>query len=163
MGYYTIRLDPDSSKICTIILPWGKYSYQRLPMGVAGSPDIFQEKMTSLMVTLEYVKAYIDDLLIISKDGFQDHLEKLEQVLIKLQKAGLKVNAAKSTFGVAECEYLGYVLTRTGIKPQNKKIKAILAINPPKNVKELVVSLVLYNIIGIYGKNGAKCLSHSLI
>ena len=31
MGYYTIRLDPDASKICTIILPWGKYSYLRLP------------------------------------------------------------------------------------------------------------------------------------
>ncbi len=27
MGYYTIRLDPDLSKICTIIFPWGKYSY----------------------------------------------------------------------------------------------------------------------------------------
>ena len=40
LGYYTIRLDPDASKICTIIFPWGKYSYKRLPMGVAGSPDI---------------------------------------------------------------------------------------------------------------------------
>ena len=75
MGYYTIRLDPDSSKICTIILPWGKYSYQRLPMGVAGSPDIFQEKMSGLMATLEYVRAYIDDLLIISNDSFEDHLD----------------------------------------------------------------------------------------
>ncbi len=26
MGYYTIRLDPDASEICTIIFPWGKYS-----------------------------------------------------------------------------------------------------------------------------------------
>jgi hypothetical protein len=42
MGYYTIRLDPDASKICTIIFPWGKYSYKRLPMGIAGSLDIFQ-------------------------------------------------------------------------------------------------------------------------
>jgi hypothetical protein len=41
MGYYTIRLDPGTSKICTIIFPWGKYSYKRLPMGIAGSPDIF--------------------------------------------------------------------------------------------------------------------------
>jgi hypothetical protein len=41
MGYYTIRLDPDASKICTIIFPWGKYSYKRLPMGIASSPDIF--------------------------------------------------------------------------------------------------------------------------
>jgi len=66
MGYYTIRLDPSSSKICTIILPWGKYSYQRLPMGVAGSPDIFQEKMSGLMSTLEFVRTYLDDLLLIS-------------------------------------------------------------------------------------------------
>ncbi len=44
-GYYTIRLDPDASKICTIIFLSGKYSYKRLPMGAAGSLDIFQGKM----------------------------------------------------------------------------------------------------------------------
>jgi hypothetical protein len=42
MGYYTIRLDPDASKICTIIFPWVKCSYKRLPMGIAGYPDILQ-------------------------------------------------------------------------------------------------------------------------
>jgi hypothetical protein len=42
MGYYTIRLDPTASKMCTIIFPWGKYSYKRLPMGYGGSADIFQ-------------------------------------------------------------------------------------------------------------------------
>jgi hypothetical protein len=67
MGYYTIRLDPDASKICTIIFPWGKYSYKRLPMGIAGSPDIFQGKMSELMESLEYVRACLDDLLCISK------------------------------------------------------------------------------------------------
>jgi hypothetical protein len=47
MGYYTIRLDPDASKICTIIFHWGKYSYKRLPMVIAGSPDIFKKKCWS--------------------------------------------------------------------------------------------------------------------
>jgi hypothetical protein len=55
MGYYTIRLDPDASRIGTIIFLWGKYSYKRLPMGFAGSPDIFQTKMSELMESLEYV------------------------------------------------------------------------------------------------------------
>ncbi len=55
MGYYTIRLDPDASKICTIIFPWRKYSYNRLPMGIAGSLDIFQKKMLELMESLEFV------------------------------------------------------------------------------------------------------------
>jgi hypothetical protein len=66
MGYYTIKLDPDASRICTIIFPWGKYSYKRLPMGVAGSPDIFQAKMSELMVDLEFVRTYLDDLLTIT-------------------------------------------------------------------------------------------------
>jgi hypothetical protein len=44
MGYYTIRFDPGASKICTIIFPLGKYSYIRLPMGIAGSPAIFRQR-----------------------------------------------------------------------------------------------------------------------
>jgi hypothetical protein len=77
MGYYTIRLDPTASKMCTIIFLWGKYSYQRLPMGFAGSADIFQAKMGNLMATLEYLRAYIDDLLVITKSSHDDHLDKL--------------------------------------------------------------------------------------
>jgi hypothetical protein len=75
MGYYTIRLDPDASKICTIILPWGKYSYLRLPMGIACSPGIFQSKMSELMETLEFVRTYIDDLLCITKGSLDDREE----------------------------------------------------------------------------------------
>ena len=56
MGYYTIRLDPNASRICTIIFPWGKYSYLHSPMRIAGSPYIFQGKMSELMMALEYVK-----------------------------------------------------------------------------------------------------------
>jgi hypothetical protein len=137
MGYYTIRLDPDSSKICTIIFPWGKYSYLRLPMGIAGSPDIFQSKMTELMATLEFVRAYIDDLLCITKGTLDDHLAKLDLVLSRLQDVNLKVNARKSNFCATETEYLGYILSRDGIKPQPKKVQSILALTPPKNVKDL--------------------------
>jgi hypothetical protein len=55
MGNYTIRLDPAASKMCTIIFPWGKYSYKRLPMGFRSSADIFQTQMMDLMASLEYV------------------------------------------------------------------------------------------------------------
>jgi hypothetical protein len=53
MGYYTIRLDPDASRICTVIFPWEKYSYKRLPMCITDSLDIFQSKMLELMEDLE--------------------------------------------------------------------------------------------------------------
>ena len=67
-------------------------------MGVAGSANIFKGKMSELMMFLEYVKAYLDDILILSKRNLKDHLEKLRVVLTKLQSAGLKINATKSSF-----------------------------------------------------------------
>ncbi len=137
MGYYTIRLDPTAAEMFTIIFPWGKYSYQRLPMGFAGSADIVQAEMGNLMATLEYVRAYIDDLLVITKGSLDDHIDKLKQVFIRLCDAGLKINATKSVFCVQETEYLGYILTRDFIKPQPKKVRSILPINPTNNVKEI--------------------------
>ena len=89
------------------------------------------------MEALEYVRAYIDDLLVITRGTLEDHLEKLREVLRRLHEAGLKVNAAKPFFCTHEIEYLGYILTRGGIKPQQQKVQAILALNLPNNVKEL--------------------------
>ncbi len=99
--------------------------------------DIFQAQMMDLMASLDYLRAYIDDLLIITRGTIEDHISKTETLLTRLHDAGLKVNAAKSFFCTHEIEYLGYILTRGGIKPQQKKVQAILALNPPNNVKEL--------------------------
>jgi hypothetical protein len=127
MGYCTISLDQDALKICTIIFPWGKYSYKRLPMGIAGSPDIFQEKISNLMATLEFFQTYLNDLLIITKESLEDPLEKLSMVLTRLQDASLKINADKSNLCRLETESLGYILTRDGIKPQPNKVQAMFA------------------------------------
>ena len=68
----------------------------------------------------EFIQAYIDDLLIITKGGWSNHLEKLEQTLYKLKDNGLKCNIEKSSFGQTDMEYLGSWVTRTGIRPINK-------------------------------------------
>jgi hypothetical protein len=77
-------------------------------MGFAGSADIFQAEMGNLMATLEYVRVYIDNLLVITKGSLDDHLDKLKQAFIQLCNAGLKVNATKSVFCAQETKYLGY-------------------------------------------------------
>ena len=137
MGYYHIELTPNSKRLCTIVLPWGKYEYQRLPMGLCNSPDIFQEHMSTLFGDLEYIRTYLDDLLCLTKEDWDDHLEKVEEILKRLQKAGLKVNAKKSFFGRSKLEYLGYIVTRDSIQPTPKKVAAINAIQIPKTRKEL--------------------------
>lgn len=137
MGFYQMKLDLKTMKICAIVFPWGVYRYKRLPMGTAISPDIFQSRMSSLFSELDYVQAYIDDLLCLTKGTFEDHLDKLDVVLQKLSDAGLTCNAAKCEFAASEIDYLGYHLSREGIAPQTSKVNAILALKPPKNVKDL--------------------------
>jgi hypothetical protein len=85
-------------------------------MGFGVSANIFQAQMMDLMASLEFVQTYMDDLLIITRRTLDKHLQKMETVLTRLRDAGLKVNAAKSSFCAHEIEYLGYILTREGIK-----------------------------------------------
>jgi hypothetical protein len=137
MGYYHIELTPFSKQLCTIILPFGKYEYQRLPMGLCNSPDIFQEKISELMLGLDFVRAYIDDILILTHDDWNDHLNKLTLVFERIQSAGLKINAIKSSFGKNAVEYLGYWITRKGIQPLPKKVEALKNLLPPTTKREL--------------------------
>jgi hypothetical protein len=112
-------------------------------MGFAGSADIFQAEMGNLMATLEYVRAYINNLLVITKSSHDDRLDKLEQVFIQLHGAGLKVDVAKLFFCRQETEYLECILTRGKVKPQPKKVQAILMLNLPNIIKELQQYLVM--------------------
>jgi Reverse transcriptase (RNA-dependent DNA polymerase) len=137
MGYYLMLLTPFSSGLCTIVLPWGKYEYCRLPMGLSISPDVFQEKMSELMSGLEFVQAYLDDLLILSTEkGFNKHLEKLALDETRLQEAGLKINSVKSFFAQTNLEYLGYNISREGLCPSQKKVEPILQIKAPTTCKQ---------------------------
>ena len=137
MGYYHLELSPQSKQMCTIVFPFGKYEYQRIPMGLCNSPDIFQEKMSELMDGIESALTHLDDLLCITKGTFAEHLEQLDRVLARLRDAGLKVNANKSAFCQEQLEYLGYWISREGIQPMKNKVEAIMKLAEPKNRREL--------------------------
>jgi Reverse transcriptase (RNA-dependent DNA polymerase) len=68
----------------------GNYKYKHLPMGLAGSPDIFQEKMSDLMHGLDFVQCYLDDVLIISTRTFEEPSQSGEVLSVYFKKAGLK-------------------------------------------------------------------------
>jgi hypothetical protein len=77
--------------------------------------------MSELMFGLEFARAGLNDLLVVSKDTFESHLKHLEEVFTRLACAGLKINASKSYFCCDELEYLGYLINRRGVRPTIKK------------------------------------------
>jgi hypothetical protein len=86
MGIFQIKLDVDAQQLCIIVFQCDMEKYKRLPMGIKIAPDVFQNVMSKLVQDMEYVKTYLDDLLILTNrdNSFKDHLLKLEMVLARL-------------------------------------------------------------------------------
>ena len=106
-------------------------------MGICNSPDIFQEKMSEIFVSLDTVRVYIGDILHVTKGSWIEQLTVLEEKFTRLQKAEIKVNARKSCFGVHKSDFLGYQVNRDGIMPIPKKFEAIQSLAYPKTRKQL--------------------------
>ena len=137
MGYYHIELSAKSKEIFSVFTQWGKYEYQRLPMGLCSSPDIFQENMSELFVGLDTVRVYINDLCMLKKGPWTEYLTVLEEMFTRLHKAGFKINVSKSCLGAHKFDYLGYHVTRDGVMPIPKKVQAIQSLTVPKTRKQL--------------------------
>jgi hypothetical protein len=118
-------------------IPMGKIQIQTLTYGYQDClvPDVFQNVMSKLVQGMEYVKTYLDDLLILINRSFKDHLLKLKMILARLSTAGMRVNISKSKFFAEQIEYLGYWITRQGIQPIHNKAEAILNIKASKTRK----------------------------
>ena len=126
MGYYTIRIYPSRQDTTTIVTEFRNLIYNRLPMGMRASGDIFQAKLDELLGDIKAVKTYIDNILVLSKDWFRNQIEKLIMIFGRLCAAGLKVNTPKCSFGLKEITYLGYVMTREVVEPDSKKVQGIM-------------------------------------
>ena len=110
MGYYDIRLSPASQDMTTIVTEFYKFRYNCLPMGMCALGGIFQAKVDKILGDVEGVKTYIDYILVLIKDSFENHIYQLRIIFGRLLAAGLKVNAHKNIFWFKEIPYLGCVI-----------------------------------------------------
>jgi hypothetical protein len=136
MQYYTFELDKESQDLCTVITPFGKYKYLRLPMGLKYSPDIAQAAIENLLLDIKDANIYIDDVGAFSSN-WDYHVNLLATILQQLRENGFTINPLKCEWAIKETDWLSYWLTPRGLKPWKKKIDAILHMDCPPNTAEL--------------------------
>ena len=87
--------------------------------------------MNGLFHGFEFIRAYINDILILTRRDWTYHLHKLKLTLNKLKVKGLKCKIERSFLGQTEMEYLWFWVTGNGVKTINKKIEEITNMKPP--------------------------------
>ena len=146
-AYQQVPLEEGSRQYVTINTTKGLYRYNRLPFGVASAPSIFQRIMDAILQGLPGVCVYLDDILVTGETE-DKHLQNLEQVLSRLEKAGLQLQRQKCTFMQPSVEYLGHRISAAGLHPSEEKVRAIVDAPVPKDVTQLRSFLGLVNYYG---------------
>jgi hypothetical protein len=162
-GFHQIKLSAESRKLTTIVTPFGRYIYNRLPFGLNCAPEYFSMKFSSLFKDLN-ILIHMDDILI-HAGSMKEHDCILREVLSRLEKEGITINKSKCTFGVTEITFLGHVVNQEGIKPDPHRVQAITQFKSPSNKKELLQFLGMVNFVGRFIPNKSNILSplHELL
>ena len=135
-AYHQIPMAANSKAKTAICTPFGSYQYRRMPFGLKNSGSSFQRLIDICISDLPFCFAYIDDILVFSRNE-QEHLHHLQQVLKRLKQFGLYVNPAKCLFGKSTVEFLGYVIDEKGIKPMPSNVKIINDFPAPTDIASL--------------------------
>ena len=86
-------------------------------------------------LTWEVCLVYLDDVIVMA-DTFEQHLERLETVMNRLQRADLKLNLAKCKLFQLKTKFLGHVVSGRGIEPDPRKVRAVVDWPIPRNLIE---------------------------
>ena len=118
--------------------PDGHLEFNIMPFGLRNAPATFKRLMECVLagLTTHECLIYLDDIIIFST-SFPNHFARLRGVLSRLQEAGLKLKLSKCHFVRKEVQYLGHIVSTTGVKPNPSKTAAVSSYPAPTNVKEL--------------------------
>ena len=146
-AYQQVLLDEESQKMVTVTTLKGLFQVTRLPFGVASAPATFQRIMEGILQGISGVQVYIDVILVAGK-GDEDHLRKLDEVLMRLEDAGLKLKQDKCSFLLPAVEYLDHKISAEGIQPTTEKGEAVQNAPAPTDVSQLKSFLGMVNYYG---------------
>ena len=146
-GFWQIRLDEASSKLCTFNTPYGRYRFTRMPFGIKSAPEVFQKVMSQMVLDIEGAEAIIDDILVLGATQ-EEHDQRLKRVLDRSKEYNLKLNRGKCEIKRTEVKYVGHLLTAEGVKPDPEKIRAVETMKKPENKQELLTFLGFIQYLG---------------
>lgn len=157
-GFHQIKIHPEHTRYFSFATLDGKYEYTRLPFGYSEAPAEFQKRLVQILQPLirkDSIIVYMDDILI-PTNTILDNLQIIKKVLLLLKQYEFQLNWGKCLFLRKSVEYLGYVLSPTGITISPRHIEAIKKFPIPKKMVEVQRFLGLTNYFRKFIKDYAS-------
>ena len=137
-GYNQISMDPDDQEKTSFLTGQGTYCYRVMPFGLKNAGATYQRLVNRMFQKKigASMEVYIDDMLVKSTPA-ELHITHLSEAFQILRQYNMKLNPAKCAFGVSTGKFLGFIVNNRGIEANLNKIKAVLDMPPPSNIKEV--------------------------
>jgi hypothetical protein len=135
-GYYQIPLPTKIRKSTAFCTPFGRYEFNKLPMGISVGFQVLSRVFDCLFGDLKgkFIYNFMDDLVVYSS-SFEGHLAHLREIFARLEKAGFTLNQEKLHLAQQEITILGHLVSAQGIRIWPEGVEAIINSPSPKNLK----------------------------
>src|SRR3954471_18625404 len=135
-GYNQIRLKVEDQGKTAFITPFGVFYYNTMPFGMKNACATYQRCMQACLKDQigRNVQVYVDDIVIKTREA-RTLIDDLRETFDNLDRYKIKINPEKCAFGVPSGQLLGYFISQRGIEANLNKIRSIMAMEKPKNIK----------------------------
>ena len=138
-AFWHVELDEQSSILTTMITPYGRYRWARLPFGLKVSSEIFQKRLNESLEGINGVICVADDIIVVGCGTTKalaelDHDDNLKKLMQRCTERNIKLNNAKAEFKRDSVIFMGHKMTTEGIQAHENKVKAILEMPPPTDI-----------------------------
>ena len=129
--------------LTTFHTPFGRYRWCRMPFGVSSAPEVFQRRMHELIEGLSGTEVVGDDFIMAGfgdtlEEAFRDHNKNLVAFLQRCSARGVKLAVEKLQLCLEEVPLTGHYATKSGLKIHPEKVRAVLEMPRPTDVKSLL-------------------------
>lgn len=138
-AYHQIPVAPESQPYLAFVTTDGVYQYKQMPFGVTNGASYMQQVMSTLIMPDligQCCEVFIDDIIVYGSNR-KEYISNLRLVLQRLRKFDLRLKLDKCQFGLSSVEYLGHVISATGITMSSSRREAVFSMLPPKTTKQL--------------------------
>ena len=153
-GYHQIPVKESDIPKTAFCTKYGLYEYVSMPMGLTNSPATFQRLMELALSGLQWHTCliYLDDIVVFGSN-FDEHLQRVQEVLERIRTAGLKLKPEKCQLVQKEVDFLGHLVSAEGLRPNPHNIAKVEQWPVPTNVTDVRRILGLGNYYRRFVKN----------